>query len=249
MSDMAPPESPSKLQLGRSKHAVLAKRAGDHMKVLGDDVGKVKGAIKAKRQFYFLRTDAHRVYGLQDWPSSTWEKHVRNHQERGKQLARELSLPYDAGGGYTVSGLSDAIRAKLNEPMTLREWRAVCAFQNGVLNAVHEEDAPGALYYMDPAILSNHLFDREFPLGVEDRVMRDKWRHAIHHSGLSRVVHTENTVVSCAIYLVMLLLVIVFFSYLCYVMAGKPTFAMASSVFQCVLIMALMPRVAVDTSW
>ena len=122
-----------------------------------------------------------------------------------------------------MSGLSDAIRAKLNEPMTLREWRAVCAFQNGVLNAVHEEDAPGALYYMDPAILSNHLFDREFPLGVEDRVMRDKWRHAIHHSGLSRVVHTENTVVSCAIYLVMLLLVIVFFSYLCYVMAGKPT--------------------------
>ena len=36
------------------------------------------------------------------------------------------------------------------------------------------------------------LFDRDFPLGVEERVMRDRYRYAIQHSGLHRTVHRHK---------------------------------------------------------
>ena len=192
-----------------------------HMKLLKDDMGTVKGAVEARRQFYFLRKDAHRVYGLQDWTSTAWESALAKHPERAAELRQELSIADDVAATLSVRELSEAVRERLSDPMTIRQWRAVCIFQNAVLNAVHEEDASGALYYMEPSILSNHLFDREFPLGVEDRIMRDKWRHAITHSGLSRVQHQNNAVVSCAIYSTMLVMTVAFFSYLLYIMVGR----------------------------
>tara|TARA_B100000795_G_scaffold88744_1_gene64549 strand:- start:140 stop:286 length:147 start_codon:yes stop_codon:yes gene_type:complete len=37
------------------------------------------------------------------------------------------------------------------------------------------------------------MFDRDFPLGVEDRLLADPWHFAVEHSGIREVGHRPNT--------------------------------------------------------
>ena len=57
------------------------------------------------------------------------------------------------------------------------------AYQNACLNASHELDDESEAFYMSPGLLSNAVFRRDFPLGVDKRVAQYRWRFAIENSG------------------------------------------------------------------
>ena len=63
------------------------------------------------------------------------------------------------------------MKAKTGQSLAMSEWHAVWEFQNAALNAGH---APAATRYMRPELLSNMLFSRDFPLGVEEAMVEDK---------------------------------------------------------------------------
>ena len=57
------------------------------------------------------------------------------------------------------------------------------AYQNACLNASHELDDDHEAFYMSPGLLSNALFRRDFPLGVDKRIAQYRWRFAVENSG------------------------------------------------------------------
>jgi len=73
---------------------------------------------------------------------------------------------------------------------------------------------------MTPSLLSNMLFDAQFPLGVEEKVMRDKYSFAIQHSGLHSVQHRTNNFISCMVYTAMVGGILCFFCYLIIIMTN-----------------------------
>ena len=66
--------------------------------------------------------------------------------------------------------------------------------------------------------VSNYIFRREFPLGVEDRVLRERWEFAVRHSGLNTVRHIDSSVVSISVYAAMGSATACFVGYMLYVM-------------------------------
>ena len=96
----------------------------------------------------------------------------------------------------------------------MSQWKLVHGFQNSVLNFEHLQEKEAVLHYMNPTLLSNHLFDREFPLGVEEGLMRNKEEFAIAHSGLYRVQHRQNRTITFFVYAGMISGILAFFIYL-----------------------------------
>ena len=65
------------------------------------------------------------------------------------------------------------------------------------------------------------MFDRDFPLGVEDRLLADPWHFAVEHSGIRGGGHRPNTKVTFALYVSMLAIISTGICYLFYLMVGK----------------------------
>ena len=72
------------------------------------------------------------------------------------------------------------------------------AYQNACLNASHELDDESEAFYMSPGLLSNAVFRRDFPLGVDARVAKRRHRFAIENSGAFEVRHRESKQVQAA---------------------------------------------------
>ena len=107
-------------------------------------------------------------------------------------------------------------------PMTMTQWKQVIVFQNEVLNFRHNQEKEAVIHYMSPSLLSNMMFENQFPLGVEEKVMREKYRFAVRHSGLHSVKHRQNTAISCAVYAFMVGGIMMFFIYMIVIMgSGK----------------------------
>ena len=79
---------------------------------------------------------------------------------RGSRSHAEHTLPY----------LALQVKEALREAQPLSKWRTVIAYQNACLNASHELDDESEAFYMSPGLLSNALFRRDFPLGVDKRM-------------------------------------------------------------------------------
>ena len=147
-----------------------------------------------------------------------------------KEGAKELVGPFPK-----ITQLAVDLRQKLAGPTRIAEWRAVLRFQHLVLNRETSEGAPlmggeeegdGQVEkYMEPALLSQMIFDREFPLGVEESIMRDDLSFAITHSGAGchKIRHQESTFLSCLIYCFVLCGIFFFLVYLLYRMYGDPS--------------------------
>ena len=184
-----------------------AQGAGQHPMVtpalrLLSDLADLKNGVMPQKQFYFLRSDAQEIHGLQDWPAAEWQQHMEAHAPSARRVIETLF-----GGGLNCDDFeaaSHAIRRQLGEPMRHAQWEAVIAFQNEVLNYEHRQEKEAMLHYMSPQLLSRYLFDLHFPLGVEQRIIEERHRFALAHSGDHRQQHEDNYAVACGVYLLML---------------------------------------------
>ena len=179
--------------------------------------------FKPMEQFYFMAPGSKRIHGLRKWSNEDWVKYMTKYpapaetlilfgtpslfegddreSEVRKMLDRALEHRFDAE-------MASEVRARLAEPLPLDVWEAVLIFQNEVLYFEGEIEGriEGAAaengVYMDPALLHNVLFDREFPLGVEEVLMREHTKFALTHSGggFHKVQYRKSNGVSAAIY-------------------------------------------------
>lgn len=213
--------------------AVAVEQAADKLKnnvqAVTDDVKHLREAVERMQQFYFMRSNAHAVHGLQDWTLKVWIESLTAFPEETSNLARGLGMAGLIDNGE-VQALAEALKQRLGGPMTAKDWRLVVEFQNKTLNHEHSQDEAAIVHYLSPALLSNHLFDREFPLGIEGRVLRNKYGFAVRHSGLYDVKHRANSAVTVAVYGVLAVLTVAFFAYLATQMTSDGLWTIADTV-------------------
>ena len=134
----------------------------------------LRTALTSLQQFYYLRSDAHQLYGLQDWTEAKWADSIAAHPVEAADLLKAVVPQHQQPEAGNHKHAAMLIKAKLGDPLSSAKWRAVCEFQNRALNVAHARDEEARVNYLSSTLLSNMLFDREFPLGVEERVMREK---------------------------------------------------------------------------
>ena len=188
--------------------------------------------------------DAARALKPQDW-EEVYALLKQGVSDLGEHKYTDLTGR--AGSTERRMQLARDLRQKLAEASRMSDWEAVMAFQNVAQNyergegdqphtgppgsaaarreeeALHMEDEPK---YLEQSVLSQMVFDREFPLGVEETIMQEDrvYRFAIQHSGggCHRVRHHDSNILSTLIYVMVLAGIIFFFFYLFYRMYGQP---------------------------
>lgn len=133
------------------------------------------------------------------WTERDWR--IALGERRGEALADRLveELGMDDGGlvaRESVDRRRSFEMMKENVDCSVSTWKAMYEFQTQ--GQQHFVPLP----YLDHMLRSHVLFDREFPLGVEDHVLSEATRNqfVLKHSGLTSVNHTENKLVSLALY-------------------------------------------------
>ena len=183
-------EARSSFRLGA---ADLGADVSDMLKTARTDLQHLPGVLrKHQRQFYFMRSDCQPVHGLRDWTQDEWRCWLARFPRLGDDLARGL-LRWREGEAEDVGpeACAIAIKIKMNQSLTYSDWHLISVFQNRALTAGFG-DGDGAIHYFESDLLSNYIFDREFPLGVEERILQDRHRFAINHSGVHRIEHRQS---------------------------------------------------------
>ena len=143
-------------------------RRKKELEALTNDFAHLQEAFEPMEEFYFMRKDARPIHGLQNWDGSQWITAIENMPVQAVELEHALDIDVDANSPdrhSIASGnfkpLSEQIKTRLSESLSLSQWQAVWSFQNAYLNMEKERSQAGHVYYMTPELLSNMLFDRE----------------------------------------------------------------------------------------
>ena len=212
--------------------AVAVEHAADKLKSnvaqVTDDVKHLREAVERMQHFYFMRSDAHAVHGLQDWTVKVWAEALAAFPEEAATLAAGLGM--DGRGDGEVQDMAEALKQRLGGAMSAKQWRLIVEFQNRSLNHEHSQEGEALVHYLSPNLLANHIFNREFPLGIEGRVLRDKYGFAVRHSGLYDVKHRANSAVTIAVYGSLLACSVAFFAYLFTTMTRTGLWTIADTV-------------------
>jgi len=174
-----------------------------------------------------MAADSHPVFGLRDWSQQKWSEALAELGEADRDateaflddflLTTTAERHAEAARGRPVAL---QVKEMLGKALSSAQWRAVCSFQNMSLNGGREARPAEGKYYLDSQVLGNFIFDREFPLGVEDNIMAEEdGRHlfAVDHSGLVDVRHQPSAVTSAFVVCIMgscMVAVIVYLLYL-----------------------------------
>ncbi|EOD19478.1 hypothetical protein EMIHUDRAFT_310645 [Emiliania huxleyi CCMP1516] len=216
-------EARSSFRLGA---ADLGADVSDMLKTARTDLQHLPGVLrKHQRQFYFMRSDCQPVHGLRDWTQDEWRCWLARFPRLGDDLARGL-LRWREGEAEDVGpeACAIAIKIKMNQSLTYSDWHLISVFQNRALNAGFG-DGDGAIHYFESDLLSNYIFDREFPLG--ERILQDRHRFAINHSGVHRIEHRQSkaeharSLLTFTVYFVLALVALVVVIYLLALMVGQ----------------------------
>ena len=208
----------------KSKFSSPTRRIRSMTRRVGNEIVHIPEKLEPMGQFFFLRADAQPVYGLRDWTEAEWEVAIEEYPEKAHRLVNDLrstgrnSFVPDAG----AAGEARAIKERLGDALTMTEWKLIVEFQNWCTNHKHHQEQEAEIHYLDQDLLANYLFRREFPLGVEDGVLRERWKFAVANSGLNTIRHKESSVVTISVYLAMGFATCCFVGYMMYVMMGKP---------------------------
>lgn len=166
------------------------------------DAGRTCEDLRPMEQFYFLRPDAQEVHGLQDWNSAEWAAHMKRHPVSARALLAAL-MGAEAGDNFddeahaVRSKLSAAMTMTQwrlvitfqNECLNFadnQEQEAVLHYMTPSLLSNMLFDAQvslrpagrGSASHAVASLVATHPpvppCAAQFPLGVEEKVMRDK---------------------------------------------------------------------------
>lgn len=136
------------------------------------------------------------MYALQDWSTEDWTRALACDDDN----ARLFCAAFVPDGDWTdKSTLAQAIKTKIDKPMELYQTRALASFQNDYMNREHKQHKHALTRYPHPTLLSNAVFNREFPLGMEEFCMENV-DFAVENSGLGEISHERSSCTTCAVY-------------------------------------------------
>ena len=203
----------------------------------GSDMGGSSGADLPQQHL----TAAQRVRArmLEPLEGAAWEL-VWQRAESAVLVAPQLATPGLRGLTLQAPGCATRSRVTPHSP-----WQ-VCRFQNFVTRAAATGHAPlnrglssldaaaegpARRAYLDAPLFWNYMLARDFPLGVDERLVEQPWEFAVAQSGAREVGHRRNSVVSLLVLLSMFALFVFAMFYLLRLMVGTPElWALASTV-------------------
>jgi len=173
---------------------------------INKDLSKLPDAIEKRQKFYFMEKDARCIYGLQDWSTTEWQRRLDDTGEAGLTFVKDFLDVVVLGGDSDESKVATQIKQKLSQLLPISDWKLVVAFQNHALNL--QDDGKPKDYYLEDGLLNQFIFEREFPLGVEERLCHESGDFVVANSGLHEVRHQRNTIISTIVYAFMLFVLI-----------------------------------------
>ena len=197
-------------------------RALDQVQATKADAAHLKGAAEQLVRFSFLATDAVPIHGLQDWPLSLWERAFSQLPEESLMFASAFLSGDDRDA--PPHELPRLCKVSMDGELPMSKWELLVRFQNHVTHTLAGRPVPSDNVYMDPALLWNYSFQRDFPLGLEPSLMSEPgaWRFAIASSGARTVGHRRNRVVDLCVWLLTVGLFLLFLGYVARLMVGRP---------------------------
>ena len=224
---------------GGVTHAVQVFKDFEHG--IEEEWHSFSNATRQLHRFYYMEKDARCIFGLQDWSTNEWQQHLAATGPEGLAFAQCFLGRSALYGASTVDGeegapaeasLSTArrsstaanpnrldpakvahlIKAKVSELLPVSEWKQVVKFQNLALN-LHDDPNPSA-WYLDQNVLNNFIFEREFPLGVEERLCLESDDFVVANSGLHEIRHKQNKIISALVYCFMAFIILVMLYFL-----------------------------------
>lgn len=163
----------------------------------------------------FMHSDTQPLYGLQDWTTADWKDALDKNEETARQFCAML-VP---DGDWTdKTTLSKDIKRKIDQPLNMLNVKSIASFQNNHMNRFHRENKGVARRYPHPSLLSNAVFNREFPLGMQESCMHD-FVFAIENSGMGKISHELNFWTTLMVYSSMILCLCAIVGYIGYICA------------------------------
>ena len=192
--------------LRSSRSSGLITKATSSARSVLSDLSRLHQDMEPIEQFYSLRADARMTHGLQYWDARSWQEHMLQDTQSAYALVADLlgTAMASSASEDNFASASRAIHIRLTEPMRLSEWEKVLTFQNSVFNNEGKSETAASLHYMSPTLLSTYMFDQEYPLGVEQSVLRDRHAFAIQHSGQRSTAHRKNIIHTIMVYAMVL---------------------------------------------
>jgi len=182
----------------------------------------ISKAITQKSRFYYMSSDSLAVHGLKDWSGEEWAKKFERHPQAATKFCMQFigGDPQDFDEAHERLDAARQVKARMDDAMEGGEWQQVVRFQNYCTQKEGGRQG-NSDYYMEPSLFWNYVFDRDFPLGVEDRLVGEPWHFAVEHSGIRQVGHAANSKITAAVYLSVLGVIVFAIFYVMRLMVGK----------------------------
>lgn len=156
------------------------------------EIGIVPEEVKQFRRF---EKGAVCLKPIAGWSEDEWAYALSRNPASSPALmvALNINKTVSIDNRQTAQTIVQMMRKGLLET----QWRKIVQFQHCDDMDVHELDADAIKYYPDPSITVNSLFDREFPMGVDERHLDTiaRWKFAVKHSGIQSSYHKKSRIV------------------------------------------------------
>ena len=207
----------------------LSKAVVELARDMSADAADLPKALQARLRFAFLGEDVKCVHGLLDWNATEWSKEFETYPTESKEFLHMLlgEVPMKPDGQIDLELAGQKVKVTCAGMLPHHQWLRIVKFQNDCTLRSRPNARGGASdaerkeSYLSNALLSNMLFDRDFPLGVEDCVLDNPYPFAVEHSGLYEVRHKKNRIVNVAVFGLVFGLMLTAVSYMLYLMTAK----------------------------
>lgn len=117
-----------------------------------------------------------------------------------------------SGGAPDYDEAARQVQAACGSSLLHEKWMMIVAYQNSCSHTVNDESLHEggttlampdsgkgvdvvSSTYLDSSVLTNMMFDRDFPLGVEEAIVKNPLPFALAHSGLREIKHKRSLLV------------------------------------------------------
>jgi hypothetical protein len=153
--------------------------------------------IQKTKNFRHLSEGARELKPIAGWSEVEWANVLRDSANTTDLFG---ALKINPNAAYKPEEVARTILKKMAKGLTDEEWRQLVQFQH----LKGEKDLPigqkrdPVVYYPSTDLTVCAIFDREFPMGLEEKDLDDsktRWKFAVNHSGQFSAQHRDSKMV------------------------------------------------------
>ena len=156
-----------------------------------------------------MASDSLAVQGLKDWSADQWASAFESYPKAAMKFCTELigGEEHEFDEPSQRQKAARLGKAHMDDALEGGQWEMVIRFQNFYAQ-MEAGRGKHTDYYMEQPLIWNYMFDRDFPLGVEEQLLSEPWPFAVEHSGVRQVGHAPNSTVTVLVYFAMLAVIV-----------------------------------------